>query len=286
MFREPILFVGRTCVAFLLIVHLTSACGTSAMNHSTASAGWRLSDQQIEVLESQKIFFGHQSVGANIVQGIQELMADDTRLKLKVLASADPASISGPAFVETSIGRNTDPASKDAAFASIVNNDLGSQHAVAMYKYCYVDINASTDVRQLFENYKERIDLLQRAHPTLTIVPITVPLTTVEPATEAWIKSAAGRTTMRAAEAKRNEFNNLLRRAYADKEPIFDLAEAESTRPDGSRSYFMSGNEKIYTLAAEYTSDGGHLNAAGRRAAAQRLLTVLSTSYPVGIARQ
>ena len=286
MFREPMLFVGRTCVAFLLIVYLTSACGTNAMSHSTASARWRLSDQQIEVLVRQKIFFGHQSVGANIVQGIQELMADDTRLKLRIIASAEPASISGPAFVETSIGRNMDPASKDAAFAAIVNNGLGSQHAVAMYKYCYVDINASTDVRQLFENYKERMDLLQRAHPTLKIVPITVPLTTVEPAAEAWIKSAAGRTTMRAAEAKRNEFNNLLRRAYADKEPIFDLAEAESTRPDGSRSYFMSGNEKVYTLAAEYTSDGSHLNAAGRRAAAQRLLTVLSTPYPAGITRQ
>ena len=68
MFREPILFVGRTCVAFLLIVYLTSACGTNAMSHSTASARWRLSDQQIKALVSQKIFFGHQSVGANIVQ--------------------------------------------------------------------------------------------------------------------------------------------------------------------------------------------------------------------------
>jgi len=277
MASEPALFVGRSCAALLLILHVTSACGTKAMDDSTAAARWRLSNQQINTLVNQRIFFGHQSVGANILQGIQELMVDDIRLKLKIVSSADPASVSGPAFVETLIGKNMDPGSKDAAFAAIVNNGLGNQHAVVMYKYCYVDINASTDVRQLFENYRQRMNLLQRAHPTLKIVHITVPLTTVEPAPEAWIKSAAGRATMRAADVKRNEFNNLLRRAYGDKEPIFDLAEVESTRPDGSRSYFMSNSEKIYTLASEYTSDGGHLNTAGRHAAAQRLLTVLST---------
>jgi len=48
----------------------------------------------------------------------------------------------------------------------------------------------------------------------------------------------------------------------------------------------MSANEKIHTLAAEYTSDGGHLNVAGRRVAAQRLPTVLSSPHLVGITRQ
>jgi len=276
MVRKTVLLVGRRCKTLVMILCLTSACGTKVMDHATVSASWRLSDQQIDTLVHQKIFFGHQSVGANILQGIQELMVDDSRLKLRVIASADPGSVPGPAFVETSIGKNTDPASKDEAFAAIVNTGLGNQRAVIMYKYCYVDINASTDVKQLFENYRKRIDLLQRTHPTLKVVHITVPLTTVEPAAEAWIKSMLGKTTMRAADEKRNEFNNRLRQTYAEKEPIFDLAEVESTHADGSRSYFMSSSETIYILAPEYTSDGAHLNGAGRRAAAQRLLTVLA----------
>lgn len=247
------------------------------MGHTTASAQWRLSDQQISALMNQKIFFGHQSVGTNILQGIQELMADDSRLKFKIVASADPASVPSPAFVEALIGKNADPASKDEAFAAIVNSGLGNERAIVMYKYCYVDINASTDVRRLFESYREHIDALKRAHPTLKVVHITVPLTTVESAAEGWIKSILGRTTMRAEDEKRNEFNNLLRQTYAGKEPIFDLAEVESTHADGSRAYYMSGNEKFYMLASEYTDDGGHLNGAGRRVAAQQLLTVLST---------
>ena len=107
------------------------------------------------------------------------------------------------------------------------------------------------------------------------IVHITVPLTTVEPTTKAWIKSMLGRTTERDVNVKRNDFNSLLRKTYSATDPIFDLAEVESTQSNGTRSYFTRDGEKIYTLAAEFTTDGGHLNEAGRRGAAEALLQVL-----------
>ena len=89
----------------------------------------------------------------------------------------------------------------------------------------------------------------------LQLLPVTVPLTTDPSKT-------------------RNDFNNVLRQAYSGK-PIFDLAEVESTRADGSRSYTVMNGETIYTLAPEYTTDGGHLNEVGRQAAAKRLLITL-----------
>jgi hypothetical protein len=107
-------------------------------------------------------------------------------------------------------------------------------------------------------------------------VHVTVPLTTVEPAPKAWVKSILGRVTERDAEVKRNQFNQKLRQTYTGVDPVFDLAEVESTRPDGSRTYFSHGNDRIYTLVPEYTTDGGHLNELGRRVAAERLLHVLS----------
>ncbi|MCZ2076650.1 MAG: hypothetical protein LC130_16845, partial [Bryobacterales bacterium] len=110
----------------------------------------------------------------------------------------------------------------------------------------------------------------------LKFVHVTVPLTTVEPAAKAWIKSTLGKKTARAANLKRNRFNELLRKTYSGADPIFDLAEVESTYPDGSRSYFMHQENKIYTLVPEYTTDGGHLNRLGRRTAAERLLRVLA----------
>jgi hypothetical protein len=235
----------------------------------------RLSEHQISRLNAMKIFFGHQSVGADVVQGIRDLMDQDRRLKLKLVTSAEPQSIAGPAFVESLIGENRSPMSKDKAFAGILANGMGSQGGIALYKYCYVDIDLATDVQQLFEEYRTEIDGLTVKYPSLIIVPVTIPLTTDDASLKTWVKTMIGRPTSRDVNMKRNQFNALLRKNYGDK-PIFDLAQIESTHPDGSRSYVENRGQTIYTLAPELTTDGGHLNQTGRRAAAQQLLQVLA----------
>ena len=234
-----------------------------------------LTNQQISSLETKRIFFGHQSVGNDIVHGIRDIMDEDRRLKLNLVASADPQSMSLPAFVESPIGENRNPASKDKAFADILAKGMGSQGGIAMYKYCYVDIGLDTDVQQLFDNYRRQMTDLKSRYPSLTVVHITVPLTTDDPGPKTWIKTMIGRPTSRDVNLKRNQFNSLLRKYYAT-EPIFDLARVESTHLDGTRSYVMIQGQKVYTLASEFTTDGGHLNQAGRRAAAQTLLQVLA----------
>jgi hypothetical protein len=203
-------------------------------------------------------------------------MAEDPRLKLNVVRSADPESIPAPAFVETTIGENRKPQSKNADFAAILAKGMGAQGGVAMYKYCYIDVDLATDVQQLFDNYRDEVTALKSHYPGLTIVHITVPLTTLDMDTKSWVKVFLGRPTVRDVAAKRNEFNQMLRQTYSGKDPIFDLAEVESTLPDGSRSYFTRGDQQIYTLAPDLTTDGGHLNGMGRRAAATRLLQVLA----------
>ena len=236
----------------------------------------KLTDQQIVSLATKRIFFGHQSVGNNIIQGIRDLASVDSRLKLNIVNSADPQSISGPAFVEFEIGQNGNPQSKIDAFSSVLDKGMGAQGGIALFKFCYVDIDVSTDVPRMFAGYREGIRSLKAKYPALKIVPVTVPLTTVEPAPKVWVKNLLGRTTTRDINVKRNQFNTLIRQAYAGTDPIFDLAEVESTHSDGSRSYFTRGDEKIYTLAPEFTADGGHLNDLGRRVAAERLLFVLA----------
>ena len=208
-----------------------------------ASSTWPLSDAQVQSLLSKRMFFGHQSVGTNIVQGIQDLMSADSRLAVHLVSSSNPGSVTGAAFIESPIGSNGDPTSKDWAFAAIVNNGVGAQGGIAMYKYCYVDINDSSDVQQIFHNYQANLETLKTTYPAMKVVPITVPLATTP-------------------SKGRNDFNNLVRQAYSSA-PIFDLAEVESTHSDGSRSYSVVDGENIYTLAPEYTTDGGHLNEVG-----------------------
>ena len=246
----------------LLLLGLVVSCSQKSLISSPTSqqpppnVSWPLSDAQVQNLLSKKIFFGHQSVGANIVQGIQDLISADSRLALHIVSSSNPSSVTGAAFVEAAIGSNGDPVSKDNAFANIVNNNFGAQSGIALYKYCYVDFNDSSNAQQIFRNYRTIMDSLRSKSANLKLLPVTVPLT-IDPS------------------KTRNSFNNLLRQAYAGT-PIFDLAEVESTHSDGSRSYTVVNGETIYTLAPEYTTDGGHLNEVGRQTAAKQLLITLS----------
>ena len=264
------------CSAILFLLVALSACERKAVDSTSVVNTVKLSDRQISSLATKKIFFGHQSVGADVVQGIRDLMAEDPSLKLNIVASASPESIHAPAFVESPIGENRKPQSKNQAFAAILAKGMGAQGGVAMYKYCYVDIDLSTDVKRLFDDYRNQVSALKSQYPRLTIVHITVPLTTVDMDMKSWVKILLGRPTIRDVAAKRNEFNQLLRQTYVGTDPIFDLAEIESTLPDGARSYFTRGTQQIYTLTPEYTTDGGHLNAVGRRAAATALLQILA----------
>jgi hypothetical protein len=267
--RNRVLVLALACS---LAVPL-SKCGEETVG-ATAAVASTLTDQQIRVLSTQRVFFGHQSVGDNIIQGIKDI-ATSGRLKVNIVESRHPEAVPAPAFVEGHIGQNGDPQSKNRDFLAIINQGFGCGHCIAMFKYCYVDFGSTTDVHQVFDDYRATIDEVRLKHPGLKIVHITVPLTTAEPSTKAWLKNILRRNTAQEDNIKRNRFNALLRRTY-NQDLIFDLAEVESTHSDGSRSYFKSGEETIYTLAPEYTIDGGHLNQAGRRIAAERLLQLLA----------
>jgi hypothetical protein len=263
----------------MLVLLLTlSACQRQTAELETLGKDVVLSDQQVRSLATKKIFFGHQSVGDNIVQGIRDLMAADPRLQIKIVTSADPQSVSGFAFVETHIGVNRDPRSKTEAFAAILDKGFGAQGGIALYKYCYIDFGTATDVERVFDNYRKGIADIRQKYPSLTLVHSTVPLTADEASTTAKdrIKAVLRRILGRDPNVKRNQFNHLLWQTYGGRDPIFDIAQIESTRSDGSRCYFTRGMTKIYTLAPEYTTDGGHLNELGRRKIAEQLLLVLA----------
>lgn len=228
-------------------------------------------------LASRKIFFGHQSVGDDILRGIRELDASSSRGFLNIVSSDDPASVAGPALVEWHIGRNGDPASKDAAFRQILDKGFGQQGGVAIYKYCFVDLGCGVQPEALFRAYRENARSLLDRYPNLVLVHTTIPLTTVEPGWKAWAKRRLRRPVERDTAAERHHFNQLLRAEYSESQPIFDLAAAESMRPDGGREYFLMGGEKVDTLVPAYTYDGGHLNGAGQYAAARELLLTLAS---------
>jgi hypothetical protein len=77
--------------------------------------------------------------------------------------------------------------------------------------------------------------------------------------------------------ARRAEFNDLMRQTYGGREPVFDLAAAEATFPDGARELHLLHGRQIEALAHSYTDDGGHLNAIGRVQVARSLAATLGS---------
>jgi len=231
----------------------------------------------LRALAGRRVYFAHQSVGANLVAGLQTLVAEDSSSRLKLVETHAPASISGPAFIHFLAGRNEDPASKNADFLRVLDARPAPDGGIALMKYCYIDVNPGTDIDALFADYRQLVTRVRERHPDLTIVHVTMPLTTDASGPKAAVKRLLGRVTARELNEKRSHFNALLRSTFAG-QPIFDLATLEATHADGRQERVTVRSEPVYALAPEYTTDGGHLNPAAERRFAASLVTVLANA--------
>lgn len=235
---------------------------------------------QWRALGSRRLYFGHQSVGTNVTEGIAALLRERPDIPLRLADAAGLDSAAAPGLYHGKVGRNEHPDEKTRDFTAMVDR---ARPGVAMLKYCYVDVELNSSPDSLFAAYQQAVAALRQRHEGLTIVHLTMPLTTIESRAgrKAWLMAKIrGRPTeaeeKRGLNVIRNRYNALLRQAYVGKEPVFDIARVESTRPDGSRSFFTNGSDTVYVMAAENTSDGSHLNDAGKRAAAQEMLALLA----------
>ncbi len=230
-----------------------------------------------EVLAARRIFFGHQSVGRDIMLGVGRILEEHPEIGLRVVASDAPAQVEGSALIEARIGRNRLPATKADAFAAVLEGGFGREPgAVAMYKYCYVDVLPETDPDTLFEDYDRRMDRLRRLYPELMLVHMTLPLHVAPGGVAERIGTRLGRSTQTALNLKRNRYNALLRERFRGVEPIFDLAEIQSARADGSRAFTLYRGQPVEMLAPEWTYDGGHLNEEAQHRVAERFLVFLA----------
>jgi hypothetical protein len=178
--------------------------------------------------------------------------------------------------MDSDVGANGDPLSKTRAFAAAIASGLREQGSIALHKYCYVDVVESTDIPKLFASYRDEMSKVRAENPGVTIVHVTMPLR-VAPRRSAKdrIKMMLGREVTYDGNPKRNEFNRLLQAEYQGKEPIFDLAALESTDSAGRRIGQIINGDTVYSMAPEWSYDGGHLNDRGRRRIAMELLSFL-----------
>jgi hypothetical protein len=229
-------------------------------------------------LSEKKVYFGHQSVGFNIIDGIKDVMRENPKIKLNIVETSDSSEFNTPLFAHSRVGKNTDPKSKIDAFASFVEKGIGGKADIAFFKFCYVDVTARTDIDKVFDDYKTIMSRLKESYPRTKFIHMAVPLTVTKTSFKTWIKVTIKKKDIWEYDdnIKRNRFNELLRKEYNGKEPVFDLAKVESTHPDGRMETFTKDGANYYSLVPNYTDDGGHLNEKGREIVAEQLLILLA----------
>ncbi|VAW34695.1 hypothetical protein MNBD_DELTA04-1625 [hydrothermal vent metagenome] len=231
-------------------------------------------------LAHQTIYFGHQSVGENIIAGIRVIMKEHPEIKLHIVETTDLAAFRSPVFANSPIGKNGAPLSKINEFKELMDKGMGNLVNIAFFKFCFDDIRERTNVEMLFKNYSQTMDDLTRKYSKTQFVYITVPLLKRQKRTLASrIKGFFGGGKGYFADENniaRYKLNKLIRKKYKGSGLLFDLARLESTKPDGTRESFEKKGKIYYALAPAYTGDGGHLNVVGRKYIAQQLLIFLA----------
>lgn len=269
-----LVIVGKTLSIFKSVL----ANNTSGRNEMKVNLTdlEQISQNKWVELAQKRIFFGHQSVGNNIIKGFKFIMANSKITNLNIQESSNPNDYTLPIFGHARIGNNCDPISKIKDFSKIMNNMIGEKVMVAGFKFCYVDFNADTDIMNIFSHYLETMEALKIKYPKVIFIHFTVPVTKLPND----IVSKVKRLLKIAIQEdnnnyKRNEFNNLLRDKYRKEGTLFDLAAIESTSPNGIESNLVVNGIKIPSLLPNYTEDGGHLDEYGRVVVAKKMLEFL-----------
>ncbi len=233
--------------------------------------------EDLLLLQTKRIYFGHQSVGEDIMNGLRSILRENSDVRLNLVTTKGALNLPESFFLDSFVGENRRTDLKCADFTKNIDSLAGGRLDIAMLKFCFADIQRETNIQEIFERYTATIDSLKRRHPAVTFVHVTVPLSAGTTGLKRLINTVLGRVGNNdMANLNRHRFSEMLKERYKG-EPVFDLASIESTYPDGTRESTTYGGETYYSMIADYAAeDGDHLNEKGRSLAAGAMIHVLA----------
>lgn len=234
---------------------------------------------KLEALSRNTYFFGHQSVGGNIIDGLKTLIADEPALKLSFVQSQTASDLAPGVFMHDLVGKNRHPESKLEQFQSAMDAGLGGQVDIAFLKFCYIDfVKNGASPQAIFAQYQQTLASLKSRYPHTRFIHFTAPLKSMPSGVKVLVKDLIGKEIAERSEnVLRANYNKLMREAYAGKEPLFDIARLESIDPATMETHTFSLDGQSYeAMAPGNTYDGGHLSESGKRWIAQQFIVFLA----------
>lgn len=231
----------------------------------------------ITAIAGARLLFCHQSVGRDVLLGVESL-AQGARVDIRIVEFKGLPAESGPGIFHCMIGVNGKPEGKVDAFLALLNGPEQPRFDVAILKFCFEDLNV-TDVgraKSLFDYYASAVQKLKLARPDVRVVPATIPLLADVKSWKTPVRRLIGMGAYGDAEnVVRNAYNALVRARFGG-EPIFDIANAESTEGADRQSGFKDGGRFMQTLSPLYTNDGAHPNDLGSQLAGAEFIRATS----------
>jgi hypothetical protein len=107
------------------------------------------------VLARARIYFGHQSVGGDVLEGLAALAAKKGA-SLRIIEA--PLDDGLPGVVHAKVGRNRAPETKCDAFGRFLTGQAAVSWDAAMLKFCYADMGegGERDPRRLLAAYRDK----------------------------------------------------------------------------------------------------------------------------------
>lgn len=227
-----------------------------------------------DALRGKRIYFGHQSVGSNIIAGVEEILKRRPGIGLRVAKADGPDRFAQPGLIHGPIGKNEDVEAKVRDFEAIVTAPDAAALDMAMMKFCYADLKTAKDLDAIQLAYDGMVDRVSTSRPTLRLLHLDVPLTGIAPGPKGRIKRLIGRVPI-VENSLRARFAGSLRDRHPD--TLLSVAEAESKERDGSVASLTNEEDQSFPcLATCLTNDGGHLNEGGSVLVARELLLFLA----------
>ena len=263
--------------AVLLAVALTG-CQQKVQEQAAVPVDLNQVKADLNTLSQARVYFAHQSVGRNMLNGIA-MLSEETGVPLRVEEVVTGASVpAGPGLFHANVGENGAADSKISAFVTdVAAAGTAAPYDVAVLKFCYTDIGGDSQdksAQRLFERYQQAMAGVQQQQPNLTLLHTTMPLRAQPPGMKIKMKRMLGMGAFTDADnVLRGQYNELVR---TKESLLFDVARIEATSADGSIVAFKAQGREVEMLAPEHTNDGGHLNDPAKRYFAAAFLRKLA----------
>ena len=248
----------------------------SATPSPAASSGGAVSTSLKAALK-KRVLFVHDAVGADITAAFAQVYQQANLPAPQVARWSQVTRTKGPVFAEVGAGRDGDTRAKLGTFAQLVNDAPQRSIDVALMDFSSADVSADTDIAALFNQYVATMDSLEGAHPDITFVYTTVPVTTEN----SWKQMDAGAVTgllgatqpMWQSNIARERYNALVRQRYASSGKLFDIAALQARIKGNKVAAKQHEGDSFYVMYPGLASnDGRRLNATG----SSRLATELA----------